>query len=114
MKTQYTLGRETSEDPFHVEVIKEKLTRNLGNILPDVMDEIQHAFNEYIPAEGDGLCRSRCMAFFSIRAKSAEFQVGSKSTPYQPWQISLLVLAIVYSWAFRTVSNDLSSQKSSN
>ncbi|EMD42271.1 hypothetical protein CERSUDRAFT_110800 [Gelatoporia subvermispora B] len=54
LKTQYTLGRETSEDPFHVEVIKEKLTRNLGNILPDVMDEIQHAFNEYIPAEGDG------------------------------------------------------------
>ncbi|EMD34619.1 hypothetical protein CERSUDRAFT_86021 [Gelatoporia subvermispora B] len=51
LQSKYTLGRDTAEDPYHIEVIREKLTRNLATLLPDVMDEIQHAFNEFIPIE---------------------------------------------------------------
>ena len=54
LQSKYTLGRESSEDPYHIEVIRERLTRNLGALLPDVMDEIQHAFDETIIARGDG------------------------------------------------------------
>ncbi|EMD40104.1 hypothetical protein CERSUDRAFT_45258, partial [Gelatoporia subvermispora B] len=53
LQSKWTLGRETTEDPYHIEVIKEKLTRNLATVLPQVMDEIQHAFDDQIPTKGD-------------------------------------------------------------
>ncbi|EMD34612.1 hypothetical protein CERSUDRAFT_158140 [Gelatoporia subvermispora B] len=53
LQSKYTLGRQQIEDPYHVDVIREKLTRNLAILLPDVMDEIQHAFNEFISAESN-------------------------------------------------------------
>ncbi|OCH95708.1 cytochrome P450 [Obba rivulosa] len=53
IQSKYTFGREPAEDPYHIDVIREKLTRNLASLLPDVMDEIQHAFHQFIPADGD-------------------------------------------------------------
>ncbi len=38
------------DDQFHVAVVRDKLTRNLGALYPDVFDEISVSFNEYIPA----------------------------------------------------------------
>ena len=32
-----------ANDPFHTDIIKEKLTRNLPNVLPDVIDELTFA-----------------------------------------------------------------------
>ncbi|EMD42272.1 hypothetical protein CERSUDRAFT_41330 [Gelatoporia subvermispora B] len=51
MKTQYTLGE--SDDQYHVGIIRETLTRSLVTVLPDVMDEIARAFDEYLPMDGD-------------------------------------------------------------
>lgn len=51
---RYTVGSELIEDPYHVDIIKEKLTRTLPLIMPDVVDELEHAVPHYIKAEGEG------------------------------------------------------------
>ena len=43
-----------ANDPFHTDIIKEKLTRNLPNVLPDLIDELTHAVPDYIPANETG------------------------------------------------------------
>lgn len=54
IRTRYTLGPETTHDPYHVNIIKEKLMRTLPAVLPDVIDELTYAVPDYIPATGDG------------------------------------------------------------
>ena len=53
---KYTLGRASRDDPYHVDIIREKLMRSLTAVLPDVIDELSVAVPEYIPAKGDGAC----------------------------------------------------------
>ncbi|KIL60306.1 hypothetical protein M378DRAFT_950707 [Amanita muscaria Koide BX008] len=48
--TELTIGPEHMDDPFHVEVIKRPLTKNIGARLADVQDEIMMAFKDFIPA----------------------------------------------------------------
>ena len=51
---RYTVGPELIEDPYHVDIIKEKLTRTLPVIMPDVVDELELAVPYYIDAKDDG------------------------------------------------------------
>ncbi|KAJ3011693.1 hypothetical protein NUW54_g2086 [Trametes sanguinea] len=53
MQIRYTFGPETDADPYHVDIIKEKLTRSVPAILPDVVDELTLAVPEHIPAKSD-------------------------------------------------------------
>ncbi|PIL31339.1 cytochrome P450 [Ganoderma sinense ZZ0214-1] len=48
VQMRYTVGPELMEDPYHVDIIKEKLTRTLPLIMPDVVDELEHAVAHYI------------------------------------------------------------------
>ena len=41
-------------DPYHVDIIREKLTRTLPAVLPEVVDELGLAVQEYIGARDDG------------------------------------------------------------
>ncbi|KAJ8464090.1 hypothetical protein ONZ51_g9826 [Trametes cubensis] len=52
IQTKYTIG-DTTRDPFHVDIIRDKLTRSLPSVLPGVIDELTVAVREYIPVEGD-------------------------------------------------------------
>ncbi|KAI0684429.1 cytochrome P450 [Earliella scabrosa] len=52
LQLRHTLGPGV-DDQFHVAVVRDKLTRNLAALYPDVLDEITVAFNEYIPAKED-------------------------------------------------------------
>ncbi|KAI0828878.1 cytochrome P450 [Trametes gibbosa] len=54
MQLRYTLGPETQDDPYLIDLIKEKLARNVYAILPDVVDELALAVSQYIPAKTDG------------------------------------------------------------
>ncbi|KAI0828877.1 cytochrome P450 [Trametes gibbosa] len=54
MQIRYTLGPDTEDDPYHVDLIKEKLTRSVPAILPDVIDELTLAVPQHIPAKTDG------------------------------------------------------------
>ena len=38
----------------NVEIVRDKLTRSLPAILPDVIDELKVAVGDYMPAQGDG------------------------------------------------------------
>ncbi|KIL60262.1 hypothetical protein M378DRAFT_26590 [Amanita muscaria Koide BX008] len=48
--SEFTIGPEHIDDPFHIEVVKRPLTKNIGAKLADVQDEIMAAFEDYIPA----------------------------------------------------------------
>ncbi|KAM5543922.1 hypothetical protein V8D89_002539 [Ganoderma adspersum] len=50
---KYTVGHEAMSDPYHVGIIKEKLTRMLPTVLPDLTDELAVSVREYIPTTGD-------------------------------------------------------------
>ncbi|KAM5542434.1 hypothetical protein V8D89_003893 [Ganoderma adspersum] len=49
LQLRHTLGPGI-DDQFHVAVVRDKLTRNLAAVYPDVLDEVCAAFREYIPA----------------------------------------------------------------
>ena len=51
---KYTLGRASLDDPYHVDIIREKLMRTLPVVLPDVIDELAVAVSDYIPTNGNG------------------------------------------------------------
>ncbi|KAM6503707.1 Cytochrome P450 [Amanita muscaria] len=50
MYSELTLGPEHVEDPFHIEIVKKPLTKNIGARVADIQDEIVTAFEHYIPA----------------------------------------------------------------
>ncbi|KAI0371432.1 cytochrome P450 [Pilatotrama ljubarskyi] len=52
LQLRHTLGPGV-DDQFHVAVVRDKLTRSLQALCPDVVDEVTAAFEEYIPAKED-------------------------------------------------------------
>ena len=53
LEVHYTLGSDTLNVPYHVDVVRTALTRNLNARFDDIWDEIQTAFSEEISA-GNG------------------------------------------------------------
>ncbi|KAI0640085.1 cytochrome P450 [Trametes polyzona] len=53
IQADYTLGPETVLDAYHVDLIRDKLTRSLPALLPEVIDELSLAVPEYIPNNGE-------------------------------------------------------------
>ncbi|KAK0460644.1 cytochrome P450 [Desarmillaria tabescens] len=49
----YTFGRFTRLDPYHLDVVRGALTRNIGVCFADVQDEIKAAFKDNIPMTED-------------------------------------------------------------
>ncbi|KAK0230003.1 cytochrome P450 [Armillaria nabsnona] len=49
----YTWGRSTRLDPYHVDVVRGALTRNIAPCFADIQDEIKAAFNDNIPITED-------------------------------------------------------------
>jgi hypothetical protein len=61
IQSDYTMGRELQDNPFHVATVRSPLTRNLAIRFPDVQDEIASAFNDFIPpTEGSCLSLGPC------------------------------------------------------
>ena len=50
------LTRESIDDPYHVEIIRENLMRNLSAVFPDMIDELAVAVPDCIPINSDGTC----------------------------------------------------------
>ncbi|OSX67134.1 hypothetical protein POSPLADRAFT_1164419 [Postia placenta MAD-698-R-SB12] len=49
IQLKYTIAPDVNEHPIHTPVIRGPLTRNLGALFPDVVDEINVAFPELMP-----------------------------------------------------------------
>ncbi len=54
MPLKYLVEPELAEFPYHIDIIKEKLSRTLPTILPDVIEELKVAVPEHIPIKDDG------------------------------------------------------------
>ena len=54
MPLKYLVEPEVSEYPYHIDIIREKLSRTLPAILPDVVEELKAAVPDHIPTKDDG------------------------------------------------------------
>lgn len=54
LQADYTLGPETTRNPYHVNLIRNQLTRSLRDYFPELREEIVASFDDFIPAK-DGL-----------------------------------------------------------
>ncbi|KAF5370913.1 hypothetical protein D9615_009789 [Tricholomella constricta] len=48
LQIRYTLGRQALEDPYHINIIRTTLTKNLESLLPHILDEAAHAYEAEI------------------------------------------------------------------
>ncbi|KAF8998395.1 cytochrome P450 [Cyathus striatus] len=48
-QVSYTMGSELTNDPIHVPVVRNNLTRNLAFVVPELREEIEASFNDIIP-----------------------------------------------------------------
>lgn len=53
LQTRYTLGQDVHHNTYHIDIIREKLTRSIPTILSDVIDELALAVGEHIPTRDD-------------------------------------------------------------
>ena len=49
------MGKNISENVYHVSVIRSQLTRNIAVIVPEIKDEVSAAFTGILGLEGDGM-----------------------------------------------------------
>ena len=54
LQMKHTLGRDTIDDPYHIGIIRDKLTRGLPAVFPALADELMRAVSDHIPATDDG------------------------------------------------------------
>ena len=54
LNLKHTTGRQAIDDPYHVQIIREKLMRAFSTVLPDVIDELGSAIPAYIPSKSNG------------------------------------------------------------
>ncbi|KAF7369896.1 hypothetical protein MSAN_00619100 [Mycena sanguinolenta] len=52
LQLDFTMGPELSANMFHIDIVRTKLTRNLGRCFPDIRDEVSCAFDELIASDG--------------------------------------------------------------
>lgn len=71
MQIRHIVDRHAVENPYHVEIIREKLTRTLPAVLPHVVDELRLAVPEHIPAVFGGTFGIFTYTGRSIESKNA-------------------------------------------
>ncbi|TBU30176.1 cytochrome P450 [Dichomitus squalens] len=54
LQLKHTIGATAQSDRFHVNAIRDQLTRSLNVVMPAVAEELALAIPEYIPCTGDG------------------------------------------------------------
>ncbi|KAK7460911.1 hypothetical protein VKT23_008839 [Stygiomarasmius scandens] len=53
LQTDYTMGKELRSHPYHVDVVRNSLTRNIAAKFADVKDEIECSFGDEIPVKDE-------------------------------------------------------------
>jgi len=53
VQLKYTFGESLANDDHHAHIIRTKLTRKIGDLMPDMVDELSAAFEEELTV-GDG------------------------------------------------------------
>jgi hypothetical protein len=55
------VGREVTDNPYHINIVRGPLTRNLANQFEDIRDEMVLAVNDMIPLQKDGALLSQML-----------------------------------------------------
>ncbi|KAJ7918487.1 cytochrome P450 [Mycena leptocephala] len=50
LQMEYTIGHEQHYDPYHIVVVRNPMTRNIGVCFPDIRNEVVAAFEDLVPA----------------------------------------------------------------
>ena len=61
LQMKHTLGRDTLDDPYHVGIVRDKLTRGLPALFPALADEVMQAVADHIPATDNGAPLRLCL-----------------------------------------------------
>ena len=48
------MGPEVHHNPYHVPIVRVQLTRNVGVLCPEIIDEVSTAFHEVLALRGNG------------------------------------------------------------
>lgn len=59
LQVKYTFGIDAQEYPYHIQVTRNHLSRNLQALFPVVYEEINHAFSAITPLDQDGWTKVR-------------------------------------------------------
>ena len=51
----YTMGHAVFRNPYHINIIRVQLTRNLVSIFPEIHEEVVASFSDLISAVDDGM-----------------------------------------------------------
>jgi hypothetical protein len=71
LAVNYTLGAETHYDPYHIQVVRGSLTRNIGNLYHELHEEIGLQFDSEIPlTKGQLFFLHRCLCFLKSMGQS--------------------------------------------
>lgn len=62
LQLKYTMDQSLIDNNYHVAVIKAELTRHISVKMPDIVDELDAAFNDECFA-GDGITHSEIFSF---------------------------------------------------
>lgn len=54
LHVDYTMGPAIAQNPYHIPIVRQQLTRNLAALFPSVREELAQAFSDNIPIDGDG------------------------------------------------------------
>jgi hypothetical protein len=54
LQMEYTIGHEQHYDPYHIVVVRNPMTRNIGVCFPDIRNEVVAAFEDLVPATTGG------------------------------------------------------------
>lgn len=54
LQVKYSFGLDVQEYPYHIQVTRNHLSRNLAVLFPDIYDEITHVFSTIVPSDQDG------------------------------------------------------------
>jgi len=49
LQLKYTLGSQIGTNPYHISVVRGKLTRSIPELVPALHDEVVEAFSQHIP-----------------------------------------------------------------
>ena len=54
LQVKYTFGLEVQEQPYHVQVVRDHLRRNISQLFPEVFEEIRLSFDDIVPLRETG------------------------------------------------------------
>lgn len=88
LHTEHTMGPEAARDSWPTYVMRGMIGKNLDKLVPDVVDEVTAAFDEYIPCGDKGPCHWPLLPVHVFTLSSA--QTGSLC---QRWTLSRRLFA---------------------